>query len=632
MAMPDPVQLFMKLRILSDMRKLVFFAMAVVAICFMTACQREPQSEIPENPVRTITVHATQAETKTTFDGTVNGIVYYKWEQGDRLRLFELTEGYDCLAADSEPLTSSSSSVQFSVTFNENPKGNDLKYVGVYLPGDPDYDARAQRYYTWFPEWGAEPTLYPWVVLSTIPFIQYPTASCFDPNADLLVSKVAVADSERPGNIDLAFARVGSIAKITLTNLPQGEDVVRVSFSHGESWISSGFVFYQPDSEKIGVDPFSIKSGESSFLTYFDVEPRSLVVDTDGKAVIWLRVLSGTLSDFFSIEVETVNRKEEHSYFEKYVDLTSFTPAKSIKFEEGDITAFSVAMERSSLIRFTNETLELFPELNSSNPVIRIPRDYYMFRSSELKVGIECLGNSWSAELDGMNEGEWLSLYQYSSQTDCVFLEKKDAYWFTTDTHTATLKIYCDNELELEIPIVEVGDYYSNLGLPFSVTLKKGNQVISNNCHVNLKSGEPITFTVSLSDIPSWLESAKWESYWYMWNQNWSDDDEYIPSPNLPIDEEYYYSLYNYGSLNNTEYTSEITITPGEYGDDVLCFEHYIYLSNPISVWLVGVWTYVNCNVTVGSGVFIDDRFSGQSGSAGNPQNPGDFNGGSYDL
>ena len=626
--MPALILMFI-IKGLSDMQKSITFTMAVAAICLAISCQSKLQSEIPENSTRTITVHATQAESRTAIAGTTaEGKVSYTWELGDRLKLFELTEGDEPLSAVSDPLNSAQSNVQFSVTFNENPQGDDLKYVGVYLPGvNDEYGfAAASRYY-WYEQWGPEPSEHPWSIRLELPFDQVPSETSFDSKADLLVSRMVEQDSSRPGEIDLAFARVGSVAKITLTGLPPGDEVLRVNFSHGESWVSSGKVWYFPESEKIKVIPHTVKSGDAATVRYIEAEPRNLVVDESGKAVIWLRVLSGTISDYFSIQVETRNGKD-YSYFEKNVDLTSFTPARSITFEEGDITAFSVAMERSPLIRFTEETLELFPELNSTNPMIRIPRDYYMFRDPELKLGIECYGESWSAELDGMDEGEWLGLFQYSSQDDCVYLEKNDAYWFTNDVHRATLKIYCDNELELEIPIEEDGNYYANQGLPLSLTLRMGNQVISNNGHVNLKSGVPVTFTVSLSNIPSWLEGEYWESVWGLENQGWPDGIFY-PSPNLPISDPG--SLYDDGSLSNTGYTSEITITPGEYGDDILYFEHYIYLSKP-TLWLQYVGTGVQCYVTVGSGVFLDDRFSGESGSAGNPQNPGDFNGGTHDL
>lgn len=612
--------------VLSDMRQSITLAMAVAAICLATACQSKLQSEIPEKSTRTITVHATQAETRTAIAGTTaDGKVSYTWELGDRLKLFELTEGDGSLTAVSDPLNNAQSNVKFSVTFNENPLGNNLKYVGVYLPGVNDaYGFAVASRYDWYEQWGPEPSEHPWSIRLELPFDQVPSETSFDSKADLLVSRMVEQDSSRPGEIDLAFARVGSVAKITLTGLPPGDEVLRVNFSHGESWVSSGIVWYFPESEQIKVRPYTVKSGDDATVRYIEAEPRNLVVDESGKAVIWLRVLSGTISDYFSIQVETRNGKD-YSYFEKNVDLTSFTPARSITFEEGDITAFSVAMERPPLIRFTEETLELFPELNSTNPMIRIPRDYYMFRDLELKVDFICLGNSWNAELEDMNDGAWLDL---SFGDDCVYIEKEYAYWFTNDVHRATLKIYCDNELELEIPIEEDGNYYANQGLPLSLTLRMGNQVISNNGHVNLKSGVPVTFTVSLSNIPSWLEGEYWESVWGLENQDWSDGIFY-PSPNLPISDPG--SLYDDGSLSNTGYTSEITITPGEYGDDILYFEHYIYLSNP-TPWLQGIWTGVELDVTVGSGVFLDDRFSGESGSAGNPQNPGDFNGGTHDL
>lgn len=589
---------------LSDMRQSITYAMAFAAICLAISCQNKLQSEIPENSTRTITVHATQAESRTAIAGTTaEGKVSYTWELGDRLKLFELTEGDESLSAVSDPLNSAQSNVQFSVTFNANPQGDDLKYVGVYLPGvNDEYGFAAASRYDWYEQWGPEPSEHPWSIRLELPCDQVPSETSFDSKADLLVSRMVEQDSSRPGEIDLAFARVGSVAKITLTGLPPGDEVLCVNFSHGGSWVSSGEVWYFPESEQIKVRPYTVKSGDDATVRFIKAEPRNLVVDDDGNAVIWLRVLSGTIFDYFSIQVETRNGKD-YSYFEKYVDLTSFTPARSITFEEGDITAFSVAVERPPLVGFTQETLELFPELNSENPVIRIPRDYYMYMPEDWRpiLGIRSQVNDYYLELEDMDE-PWLILGSDNWGDPILFINLD--YNGSPEKHTATLRIYCDGNLYREIPIVEDGDYYTNLGLPIPITLKMGDQVVTNS-QVTVALGETVTFTASMGALPSWLEIGESGSGWYLYE---SGTGNYIPSPYLPIGNE-----------------SEIAITPEEQGVETLEFGYGISLSNP-TPWVQRIENYAQCRIIVmdPSSPF-DSRVPGSSGSAGNH---GDFEGG----
>lgn len=609
------------------MRQLISYVMAIAAISLTAACQSKLQSEVPEKVARTFSVYASQDGTRTAFYGEVGTTASYTWEQGDRLRLFELSDGDRVLAAVSNPLPEPDRNVTFSVTFNEDPQGNDLRYVGVYLPGVNEefgnYHSWATR--DWFDEWGTAPSVFPWVICSDMPYQQTPTAASFDPRADLLVSKmVRDDDMPRPGEIDLAFARVGSVAKITLMNLPPGEEVASVNLNHGASWTSTGRVYYEPESEKIAYEPaIRPKSVEDNYIYYIEAAPKNLFVDPDGNAVIWLRVLSGKLTDYFSIDVITVNGKID-SRFEKYVDLSSM--GRTIQFDEGDITAFSVRMEPKPPVTFpftfSKETLTLFPDLDSNKPVIRIPRDYYMYKDEDLKVSFTSVANGCSLSLGDMDE-EWLGLYSNSDEEGSYYLYKKSSYMGTTDTHTATLYIYWDNEW-YGIPIVEDGDYYADLGLPLPLNLMIGERDVTNQ-NVTLESGTPVTFTASFGAFPDWLNDYSIMSRWLTMNES-GTGDSYIPSPNLPINnpESYYNS-------------SEITITPGQAGSDMLGFEYYVIPSNPTE-WLEYIHNYAVCSVTVGNGdatsSFFYDRFTGQGGTAGgsDPNDPYGFSGGSIDL
>lgn len=601
------------------MRHVVYSIMAIAAICLSIACQkREEVIDVPKDSVSKITVHATQADTRTAI--FLDGQNYKStWETYDSIYLLEASS---TSSAYNEGRSSEIGQVQevtdFYVDFGDQADldGNRV-YIGAYpyasaiwSTGDAD---------DWEEAWGTTPDSPRWGLVGEIPIFQYPMPDSFDPGADLLFSKMVGPYSERPSELEMSFARVGSIAKITLKGLPVGHIVGRGRMEFGDSWLATGYAYYDPmagegDSKgKVALMPFGSKLTDVTNCIEFASKDIEVVEGEDGigKAVIWLRTFSGTLSDHFAITVETYDPDSDGGpwlKFEKEVNLEAI-PA-SIAFYEGDITEFSVAMEASRPFRFTDETIALFPELNSTNPVIRIPRDYYMYRDEELPVSFTSLANSCEVYLADMGEEEWLNLSW--DNIGNYYLYKAYDYRWTTDLHTATLQIYLDNEL-FEIPIVEDGDYYTNLGLPLSLTLKMGDQVVTND-YVTVESGTPVTFTASFNNTPDWFGNAEVWTCWYTGNEEWLGDwpnYEYIPSPNLPISnpEVYYVNI------------PEITIVPGEVGYDSLCFYYYI---NPVNnPWLVWIENYADCYVTI-TGASLDDRLTGGGGTSG-------YNGGSFD-
>ena len=122
----------------------------------------------------------------------------------------------------SEALEQDAAAATFTVDLNttlSNPGGGKYRYVAV-SPSNADYYWSDEAYYAdcWSDADQSLP-VHPVIGLQ-FPTVQCPTATSFDPDTDILVSKVTALESRADGNIDLYYTRVGGVVKMTLTGLP----------------------------------------------------------------------------------------------------------------------------------------------------------------------------------------------------------------------------------------------------------------------------------------------------------------------------------------------------------------------------------------------------------------------------
>lgn len=340
---------------LSDMRHILFPMMAVGTICLATACKQELDPVTPQESVRTITVHAKHADTRTSvyFNTDVNK---YKsaWDNDDKISLFELS-GDDCLVGISNYCAPyEETDAYFEVDFDDEPLSSSLQYIGAYPKGNAEVFWSDDFEDVWAEVWGEVPTTPRWGLAGIIPKEQSPAPYCFEAEADLLFSRMSESFEDRPADLTLSFARVGSIAKISLTGLPAGKRLWSGTFSHGNSWQSTGCVFFDPEAGKVAIMPSDEDDGT---CIEFNADKSDFLIGNDETVVIWLRVLSGSLTDHFTITVEIADEYEDNPQtFEKVVDMNGGT----LRFTEGNITEFSVAMQEkvAETIVFQDATVE----------------------------------------------------------------------------------------------------------------------------------------------------------------------------------------------------------------------------------------------------------------------------------
>ena len=371
-------------------RRYLSLALAGVLALGVCSCTKELQEpSVPEevtptdgNGPKVMVVKAGSPQTKTIVE-KVDGHYVSKWVSGDQIRLVEaIYENYgkggvgepvvyytsDPLPSDPKDPTSTVyyGIATFSVTLGGHPKpeGAQYRYIGVYPPSAVTGVRWTEEDGEWSSRWGEALGEDHITLELEMTNHQIPSPECFDTRADVMVSEMT-SSATQPTELTLNYARVGTVVGITMKGLPANAVLDHGRFSFGDSWHGAYRMEYDPLLRKRGV--FSKSTG------FIDYTPEGISADESGQAVIWLRTLSGTLNDWFDINVYVTDdgggKKGGGSLlkYEKHVDLAK--AGKSIVFAEGGVTTFGVvlapgydvipSMVSSSAIEETGATLNL---------------------------------------------------------------------------------------------------------------------------------------------------------------------------------------------------------------------------------------------------------------------------------
>ena len=356
------------------MKKLMMIILTVVALssCEQTASEMLPEPSMKEvtSKGRQVTVN-TEVQTKTAITPKQNGYSL-SWKQSDAIRLFEIVyENYGSSENNAEDvdwfnsaeLQDDASSASFTVDLNTTltaPDGAKYRYVATYPSDYPYFDSYwsvSDDYNAVWPD--SECSFNHLVLYTEFPYQQFPLSTSFDPHADLMVSSQKVLDARADGNIQLNFARIGAIVKMSLTGLAAGEKVETGYVLFGDSFKVNTEVEYDVELGEVryAAAEYGALVGKETWETDYrfgfssnsavEINPVDLYVDDNGNADIWLRLPAGKVTDSFSVRVWTRPYQntvpgEWHS-FGKSVDLASL--GRSLTFENGRLTNFSVATE-----------------------------------------------------------------------------------------------------------------------------------------------------------------------------------------------------------------------------------------------------------------------------------------------
>lgn len=294
---------------------------AVVAMGF-TACNNENFEEaVRTNEPAEVVMTITAEDATRTFIDEANSKV--QWSETDALKVIENSANYRTTTK----TTITDGKAQFTVSFAEDTTSESFTYNAVYpasavVEEDNAGNVNNER------------------VKVILKDTQVPTAISFDPTADILVSKQIVTDAQ-PKELNMQFARLVALAKMTLTNLPGDAEITKVSFT-------------APTGKKLaGRNYVDTTTGLVSEYGYYGA---TNTITLNYNEAISTRDIFFTCNPFemAAEEVFTVKVTCKDYIYTREVAI----PAdRSLAFTEGDLTTFKVNMKDA-----TTEENTVFPD------------------------------------------------------------------------------------------------------------------------------------------------------------------------------------------------------------------------------------------------------------------------------
>lgn len=298
-----------------------FMLVAVAAMSFVSCEQASDEISIPEIQEVVMTINAGVDETRTYIDET-DKIV--KWSEGDNLKVIENSKTYRTttkIDIDADGLA------KFTVSFPANNTDNEFTYNAIF-PADAVTEDDSDKVNV------AK-------VKVTVKDQQMPTATSFDPEADVLVAKQIVADAQ-PTELNMQFKRLVALGKMTLNNFPDANaEITKVVFTAGEKDVLAGRNYVNATTGEIAEYGYF---GKTNTITLNYIEP------------ITTRDIYFTCNPFEMEAGETFTVK---AYCKDYIYTREVTipDGRSLVFTAGNLGTFSVDMKDA-----TKETNTAFAE------------------------------------------------------------------------------------------------------------------------------------------------------------------------------------------------------------------------------------------------------------------------------
>lgn len=284
--------------------KNIFKSLMLVAVAAMGfACQENVADFTPERANEVVmTITADVDETRTYIDEE-NKIV--KWSEGDQLKVIENSAVYRT----SEAATiDADGKAQFAVSFPKN--DGTVTYNAVFPASAVVEEAEVNAN----------------EVQVAVKSFQYPTATSFDPQADVLVAKELEFDAQ-PEALNMQFKRIVSLGKMTLNEIEDDAEISKVIFTVENQGLAGRNTVNTTTGEVVSygdVNSITLTYAEpiATRDIYFTCNPFKLVAD-----------------DTFKVTVICADNTA-------YVREVTLADNKELTFTEGDMSTFSVAMEK----------------------------------------------------------------------------------------------------------------------------------------------------------------------------------------------------------------------------------------------------------------------------------------------
>ena len=295
-------------------------SISAIALMALSSCQKENEmlQEKPSAKTAIMTVNAGSTTTKTAINEVDSKNYTLTWTAGDAIACYEVgvVESVPTIQGKttSTALESDTANATFTINLSGNAADPNYSYIFVYP---------AAKYTK---NTGANP-----IYRGQIPEKQTFSATSFDKDADLLISRAIANQAERPTSVNAEFERIGATALMNIKAPTTTEKIRSITFSTTEnSAYLHGYVRVYPVEGTHDTDIYS--GGHSLTLT-----PASSTTYS-GTIPVWFRLGEITLSDNFTVKVTT-----DKKIYTKEVDLAG--ASRTIEFHNSGLTKFNVNME-----------------------------------------------------------------------------------------------------------------------------------------------------------------------------------------------------------------------------------------------------------------------------------------------
>ena len=286
------------------MKRITYLLIAGAVL--LASCSRKEEPIAPvqeEKPVFHMTVLAGEDATKTVVASDGAGGYAISWQSGDRLGVFEVDGGAVQAKATSEPLASGGPNANFAFSLDGDLIGP-FDYTFVYPSSALTFaDSKYQV---------------------TLPASQTFAADSFDPKADVLISQ-HITSNTRPTSVEASFARLGGTARMEILAPTTSEKIRWIQFSTTETNLAGSYQL-NPATGELAEE---MLAGEKTIVLH-----PATATDYTGNVVVWFRLAAVTLSQDFTVTIQTDTKK--------YVK--EITLGGSLQFAQGRLTTFSLDM------------------------------------------------------------------------------------------------------------------------------------------------------------------------------------------------------------------------------------------------------------------------------------------------
>ncbi len=338
---------------------LAFFAVAAMGL---TACQNDIEEKIEAKESVVVTFVAdSAAESRTSVD-TSGDVPVFAWGNNETFAVLEQTTSL-ASATNVEYAKDDEGKATITATFDHNAGQSEYKYVAVY-PLSGYYESDSESIYAAKLYLSNNQTMY--------------SDASYDPNADLMVSKVVTTAAQPTEAQYLQFTRLAAVAKMSIKGV-EGT-IEKVIFTANGKNIAGTI---NADLENIANE-----DGTHNFV----VAEGSDTITIDGavnNGAVYFTLMPTTLAagDEYTVTIVTEDKI--------YVKKGTIPDGKSLQFAAGMVTRFGVNMEgvvagdKWMLVRDVNE-------LEAGDIVTFVSKNY-----------------NWVM-------GKWASSYPYASYTEVV--------------------------------------------------------------------------------------------------------------------------------------------------------------------------------------------------------------------